>query len=48
MWKKFIQFYTVLEKPQTTEERDQCIGAVMSWDMSFALSWWQNNVHNGL
>ena len=41
-----IRFYTAVENPAQTQNRDDCLGALMTWDMGMDLSWVWNNVHH--
>ena len=36
---KFIAFYTSLETPAQVEDREDCLGAIMTWDMGMDLRW---------
>jgi hypothetical protein len=47
-FEKFINFYTIVEKPESVENREDSLGIIMTWDMGLTLSLQQNSVHNQL
>ena len=44
----FVNFYNFLETPAEVVNREENLGAIMTWERGLTLSWQQNNVHNGL
>ena len=47
-FQKFTNFYTIVEKPEKVENREDSLGIIMTWDMGLTLSLQQNSVHNQL
>ena len=46
LFDKIIKFYHRVEAPLEVVSREECLGAIMTWDMGIDLHWVWNRAHH--